>query len=567
MQERTRYFPRWTATCLSLLALLAAACADDWPTFRHDNRRSAISTEELSPPLSEEWVFTSTFPPEHAWGDPQPKPVEDKLELPRLRFDDAFHVVAVGDLVYFGSSSDTKVYALEARTASIRWEFCTDGPVRVAPTLWQGKLYVGSDDGKVYCLDGENGRLIWEYCAAPAPDMVLGNGKMISLWPVRTCALVEGGVVYFAAGVFPAEGLYLYAVDAEDGKLLWKNDTYGRGGMGTISPQGYMLLSESRLFVPAGRGMPAAFSREDGQLLFHKNIRWSTFGGAGGTHAVLADDLLFCGVEQIVAAYERHGGPAFAEEGRQLVVGTDTVYLLTGREMVCLDRKPWREMSAQKLEMVELNKKRQWLNRDIRLNQDMLKRLQAGNKPTDGPEAQQKVLERKLGRIEAQRQALAQQLNRARQWSTPCGHVDSIALSRHMVFAGGTNAVDGFDVVTGEKVWSAAVEGKARGLAVANGRLLVSTDTGRIHCFLSGGEGLSVQVAPQVEPPLGGERLTGAYAQMAEEIVNNTRLRRGYALVLGDGTGRFALELARRTEMVFSFAVRLAFVFKGIIFL
>ena len=89
-----------TVTCLTntlsilmcLLFFLYPCLADDWPTYQHDTKRSGISAEELKLPLTELWVFSPTYPPSHAWSDPQPKPVEGLLELPRLRFDDAFHV-------------------------------------------------------------------------------------------------------------------------------------------------------------------------------------------------------------------------------------------------------------------------------------------------------------------------------------------------------------------------------------------------------------------------------------------------------------------------------------------
>jgi outer membrane protein assembly factor BamB len=40
-----------------------------------------------------------------------------------------------------------------------------------------------------------------------------------------------------------------------------------------------------------------------------------------------------------------------------------------------------------------------------------------------------------------------------------------------------------FDAATGKELWAASVTGKVHGLAVANGRLFVSTDLGTIHCF------------------------------------------------------------------------------------
>ena len=150
------------------------------------------------------------------------------------------------------------------------WTFFTGGPVRLAPTVWQGKVYVGSDDGFVYCLDAQSGELIWKFRAGPCDERILGNGRMISRWPVRTGVLVDNGVAYFGAGVFPFEGVYLYALRAKDGKLIWRNDSWGyfRSGWGSCSPQGYLLADRKRLYVPTGRTPPACFDRDDGHLIY-----------------------------------------------------------------------------------------------------------------------------------------------------------------------------------------------------------------------------------------------------------------------------------------------------------
>ena len=78
---------------------------------------------------------------------------------------------------------------------------------------------------------------------------------MISRWPVRTGVLVDNGVAYFGAGVFPHENVYLYAVNAIDGSVIWKQDNLSAedAGRNDLSPQGYLLASDELLFVPSGR--------------------------------------------------------------------------------------------------------------------------------------------------------------------------------------------------------------------------------------------------------------------------------------------------------------------------
>ena len=169
-------------------------------------------------------------------------------------------------------------------------------------------------------------RLIWKRRAGPSDEKVLGNGRMISLWPVRTSVLVDNGVVHFAAGVFPYEGLYVYALNAEDGSVVWVNDTIGDRAheleFGGMSPHGYLVASSQILYVPSGRAMPAAFDRASGKFLFFA----SPGGKRGGTWALLDDNRLIAGVDSSgtpnKAAYDAASG-ARQEDAFAWFAGTD----------------------------------------------------------------------------------------------------------------------------------------------------------------------------------------------------------------------------------------------------
>ena len=129
-----------------------------------------------------------------------------------MSFDYAFQPVVAGGMVYFGSSSDHQVHALDLATGEHKWRFFTDGPVRFAPAVWQGKLYIASDDGCVYCLSAADGKLLWRFGAGP-DERIMGNEQMISRWPLRNGLLVADGSVYFKAPAGLA--LYFQLLDAD----------------------------------------------------------------------------------------------------------------------------------------------------------------------------------------------------------------------------------------------------------------------------------------------------------------------------------------------------------------
>ena len=68
-------------------------------------------------------------------------------------------------------------------------------------------------------------------------------------------------------------------------------------------------------------------------------------------------------------------------------------------------------------------------------------------------------------------------------WRVPSDCPLELILAGETLFAGGEDQVAAYDVIDGREVWTASVEGRAYGLAVAEGRLLVSTDLGNIICF------------------------------------------------------------------------------------
>jgi len=267
----------------TLLVPPESAKSEDWPTFMHDSQRSGVTSERLELPLSESWIFKAAQRPQPAWPPPAKQDFYHKHYDLRetVAYDRAFHVVGAGDTLFFGSSADDKVYALDAHTGQQRWTFFTEGPVRLAPSIADGKVYVGSDDGCAYCLSGGDGALLWKYKAAGQDRMIPGNGRMISMWPIRTGILADKGNLYFAAGLFPNQGAFLFALSAKDGAVTWKQQV-------DISPQGYMLASDERLYVPTGRANPFIFARAGGGLV-------GELPSAGGTFALLTEDVLVAG--------------------------------------------------------------------------------------------------------------------------------------------------------------------------------------------------------------------------------------------------------------------------------
>ena len=241
---------------------LPAAAAADWPMWRYDAARTNKTPETIPDSLHLKWK--RTLPP-----------VEPAFRKGRLQFDQGYEPIVAQGRMFVALPHVDAVVAYAIETGKEAWCFYADGPVRLAPVYWNQHVYFGSDDGNLYCVNAATGRLKWKFRAVPSQRKLLGNGRMISVWPLRGGPVVADGIVYFAAGVWPLEGIFVYAVNAETGDKVWVNDRTGslyghtpHGGQSIagLTPQGYLLVNGDELVVPCGTARPATFDRRTGQL-------------------------------------------------------------------------------------------------------------------------------------------------------------------------------------------------------------------------------------------------------------------------------------------------------------
>ena len=531
-------------TCLLTLALCTCKSDKNWSTYRHDSQRGAASEARISLPLNLSWVYRPLHSPNPAWM----KPAE---ELPRMHVDNAYHVSIAQNRVYFGETDNNKIHALDLDSGEEIWRFFAEGPVRYTPTVWDDRIYFGSDDGVVYCLAANDGSLRWKYRPAPGAKKVLGNGRMISLWPIRTNVMVEDGIAYFGAGVFPYEGLYVCALNAEDGQVIWKNDTVGDLShelqFGGITPQGYLMATPNHLYIQSGRAMPAVFDRQSGQFL-----NFFTPGSkVGGGWGLVADNEIIVGVDRsgtpAKVAYneqtsERRDDAFASFDGIDMVLDSDIAYILTRDGIYCIDRAKY---SSSRENIIRIDDQ---LTKMPGLIKDLRKKIERESQNTYSD------IQLQLERIIHRRDSLLANMGNLRNstiiWRFEQDKLRALIRAGNVIFTGGEKSVFGLDAKSGKQLWNSEIPSNVIGLAAVKDHLIASTDAGPIYCFSAQASEPIKKNQPAINPsPYPEDDLTAIYQRAATEILRSTQITHGYCLVLGAGTGRLAFELARQTDL------------------
>jgi outer membrane protein assembly factor BamB len=467
-----------------------------------------------------------------------------------MHTDRAFHVVVSDQTAIFGSSVDHLLRALDTRTGKLRWRFFADGPIRFAPYIDGDRVYFGADDGYVYCLQLKDGDLLWRYRPSPADEHVIGNSRMVSLWPVRTGLIVDEGIIYVGAGVFPYEGLYICAIDAKTGKEIWKNDTAGDLAWGLqyggMAPQGYLLASDSTLYVPSGRGMPAAFDRQDGHFL-----RFLSQGGkTGGSWALMDQDKLIAGVNSQgnpakIVFDEKTGkrqGDLFAQyPGIDLVMTDSMAYTVIEGGIVAIDRQVHQAAVA---ESAEISKEEKTLNdqlRELRKEYDALKLRQSelealktaeaekerseNTLAIQAGQAQQVDISGQLATLASRKKAL---IGKPVKWRFQKAGLGVIAMAGDTIVAGGDEFMITLDRHTGKLGSEHKVNGLLLGIAIADGRAFASTDEGKIYCFSDIFPGAPREIREErVIHPYGNDAIQSTYKDAAASILKESVFKKG----------------------------------------
>ena len=475
----------------------------DWPMWRYDHSRSGYTqltlpgkpsllwTRQMEEPLRN-WPFQ--YEDYYTSGNPD--------RIGKLSYDISYEPVIADGRLFVPSMVSDRITAYSTDTGEELWRYYAGGPVRFAPAYDAGRIYFVSDDGYLYCLNASTGQFIWRFKGSYSDRMVLGNERIISMWPARGGPVIVGGIIYFAAGVMPFEGIFIHALDAISGTPVWTNSTSGtiwslhqHGGAysyGGPSPQGYLAVSRNHLIVPGGRTPPAVFDRRTGELLYYNQASGMVGKGAGGYRVFASDSWYF-----------NHGMMYALEDGAQFghvpgdVITRDAFIGVRESNIVAHN-------SELKTTEVEI--------------QDRL-----------------------------QRSAIAKQYEIEELWSSGIPDIERLFFMTESYFVASTNGGQKLALIDiqsngrpGRISWEYETEGEIWSVIAANERIYAVTKEGVIYCF--GPDSRSAAMHHEYKPLIADH--VSKDIELAGSVTREAGAKGGYALVYGGDNAGLARVLS-----------------------
>ncbi len=540
--------------------------SEDWPTYQHDNQRTGVTVEEVKPPLFLQWEFTPAFPPAKGW----PLPVNGynaRKNKNDVSHDDCFHVISVGNNAYFANSGENRIYAVDTATGKIKWTYFTDGCPKIMPTYWKGKIIFGAEDGKVTCVDAETGKQVWQFNSALNDEKMLSFDRFSSLWPVKCGIMVDNDVLYFASGLFPEEGVYLYAVNPADGKLIWRRQL-DKGGIQSPSPQGIMLASDDSVFTTS-RVTPDRWNKKDGaginfETPFPEVPRAHEFRFyAGGTNTQLLNGktLVFGNAAILAYDYDKNFKDKYGKEkkgeykfgwfnARQMIFKGDMAYVATDYNVIGIEQKNIPDITKTEVEEFRETYNKMGIpgQMDNHENYDFFCQKFGKDSPfakyfENGPFRWGKANWDKWPDVA---KGIFDKMAKKCKWMTPLVATEFMVMAGNVLYLGAEDKVIAMDPATGKELWSFKTDSRVRGISIANKRVFVSTIDGKIRCFSVADNRNPAKIAVQKNPQPFAKNAN--MENLAKNIISGSGIKSGYCLLVG-GNGNLAAELAKISDL------------------
>ena len=195
--------------------------------------------------------------------------------------DDTF---SGGGLAYedgqlFISTGFAQVVSLDAGNGHVLWRQTLSGPMRGAPTVRAGRVFVITVDNQTHALAAEDGAVLWSHQGISEAASLLGG----------TSPAVDGNVV-----VVPYSSGELFALRVDNGSVLWQEQlatvrrTEGAASLTDIRAR--PIIDRGRVYAIGHADLLVAIDLRSGRRLWDREIGGIQSPWVGGDYLFLVNN-------------------------------------------------------------------------------------------------------------------------------------------------------------------------------------------------------------------------------------------------------------------------------------
>jgi outer membrane protein assembly factor BamB len=161
----------------------------------------------------------------------------------------------------FASTGFAEVIALDAKTGKVIWRKSVGGPMRSAPTVRGGRVFVITVENKLHALNARDGETLWSHEGIAETASMLGGAS----------PAVDSGVV-----VAPFSSGELVALKVENGRQLWSDTLVTNRRTDELSTlahiRGRPVIDRGMVLAISHGGLIAAIDLRSGRRIWDKEI-------------------------------------------------------------------------------------------------------------------------------------------------------------------------------------------------------------------------------------------------------------------------------------------------------
>lgn len=169
--------------------------------------------------------------------------------------------VAYENGTLFVSTPYAEVLALNAETGEVKWRAKTSSPVRAAPTVQDGRVYVVSINNQLDVFESESGKKLWSHAGITEHAGLLGSAN-----PAVSQGVV---VVTYSSGE-------IFALKVENGHELWSETLASSRRPDSLSNISHIralpVISDGLVIIVGHHQKMGAFDLRTGQKVWERQI-------------------------------------------------------------------------------------------------------------------------------------------------------------------------------------------------------------------------------------------------------------------------------------------------------